>query len=259
MKIKAAVVDKVNDPFVIKDDIELAEMKATDLQIKMVATGICHSDEAIRRGDASLGYPVILGHEGSGIVEKVGSEVTNFEVGDHVILSFYADGTCDNCLKGMPTKCRNYADYNLSGTRPDGSDHFQENGHHISDMFDQSSFTTHTVVDQRNAVKVPKELDLRRLGPLGCGYVTGSGTVLNSLQPRPGQTIAVFGTGAVGLAAMMTGLCIPRVLARSPILLMTPGPKKLTLGIKKSKLRSVILITSFYIVIAIITNLRIKL
>lgn len=103
MKIKAAVVDKVNDPFVIKDDIELAEMKATDLQIKMVATGICHSDEAIRRGDASLGYPVILGHEGSGIVEKVGSEVTNFEVGDHVILSFYADGTCDNCLKGMPT------------------------------------------------------------------------------------------------------------------------------------------------------------
>lgn len=113
MKIKAAVVDKVNDPFVIKDDIELAEMKATDLQIKMVATGICHSDEAIRRGDASLGYPVILGHEGSGIVENVGSEVTNFEVGDHVILSFYADGTCDNCLKGMPTKCRNYADYNL--------------------------------------------------------------------------------------------------------------------------------------------------
>ncbi|RDG26349.1 NAD(P)-dependent alcohol dehydrogenase [Lactiplantibacillus plantarum] len=205
MKIKAAVVDKVNNPFVIKDDIELAEMKATDLQIKMVATGICHSDEAIRRGDASLGYPVILGHEGSGIVEKVGSEVTNFEVGDHVILSFYADGTCDNCLKGMPTKCRNYADYNLSGTRPDDSDHFQENGHHISDMFDQSSFTTHTVVDQRNAVKVPKELDLRRLGPLGCGYVTGSGTVLNSLQPRPGQTIAVFGTGAVGLAAMMAG------------------------------------------------------
>lgn len=205
MKIKAAVVDKVNDPFVIKDDIDLAEMTPTDLQIKIVASGICHSDEAIRRGDASLGYPVILGHEGSGIVEKVGSEVTNFEVGDHVILSFYADGTCDNCLKGMPTKCRNYADYNLSGTRPDGSDHFQENGQHISDMFDQSSFTTHTVVDQRNAVKVPKELDLRRLGPLGCGYVTGSGTVLNSLQPRLGQTIAVFGTGAVGLAAMMAG------------------------------------------------------
>jgi len=205
MKIKAAVVDKVNDPFVIKNDIELAAMTPTDLQIKMVASGICHSDEAIRKGDASLGYPVILGHEGSGIVEEVGSEVTNFEVGDHVILSFYADGTCDNCLKGMPTKCRNYGDYNLSGTRPDGSDHFQEKGQHISDMFDQSSFTTHTVVDQRNAVKVPKDLDLRRLGPLGCGYVTGSGTVLNSLQPRPGQTIAVFGTGAVGLAAMMAG------------------------------------------------------
>ena len=201
MKIKAAVVPEVGAQFEIRDNIDLHEVGPTDLQIHMVASGICHSDEAIRKGDASLGYPVILGHEGAGIVEKVGSEVKNFEVGDHVILSFYSDGTCDNCLKGMPTKCRSYAQYNLSGVRADGEDHFQENGQHISDMFNQSSFTTTTVVDQRNAVKIDKSFDLRKVGPLGCGYVTGSGTVLNTLKPKPG----VFGTGAVGLAAMMAG------------------------------------------------------
>lgn len=108
-------------------------------------------------------------------------------------------------MKVVPTQCLHYAQNNLSGVRPDGSAHFTENGHDVCDMFDQSSFATTTIVRERNAVKVPKDLDLRRLGPLGCGYVTGSGTVLNTLKPRPGQTIAVFGTGAVGLAAMMAG------------------------------------------------------
>lgn len=167
MKIKAAVVEKKGDPFVIKDDIELHDVGPTDVQVHMVASGICHSDEAIRKGDASLVYPVILGHEGAGIIEKVGSEVQNLKPGDHVVMAFYADGLCDKCLQGIPTQCRNYAKYNLSGTRFDGDDQFQENGKHISDMFNQSSFTTTTVTNQ--------------------------------------QTIAVFGTGAVGLAAMMAG------------------------------------------------------
>lgn len=205
MKIKAAVVEKMGDPFVIKDDIELHEVGPTDVQVHMVASGICHSDEAIRKGDASLGYPVILGHEGAGIVEKVGSEVQNLKPGDHVVMAFYADGLCDKCLSGIPTQCRHYADYNLSGVRFDGEDQFQEDGKHISDMFNQSSFTTTTVTNQRNCVKVDNDVDLRKAGPLGCGYITGSGTVFNTLKPRPGQTIAVFGTGAVGLAAMMAG------------------------------------------------------
>lgn len=205
MKIKAAVVQKMGSQFEIEDDIDLHEVGPTDLQIHMVATGICHSDEALRKGDSSVGYPVILGHEGAGIVEKVGNQVKNFKVGDHVILSFYADGICDNCLKGIPTQCRHYSDYNLSGVRADGEDHFQKNGKRICDMFNQSSFSTTTVVDQRNAVKVDNGVDLRKAGPLGCGYVTGSGTVFNTLQPKPGDTIAVFGTGAVGLAAMMAG------------------------------------------------------
>lgn len=205
MKIKAAVVEQKGAPFKIKDDIELADMQPDDLQIHMVASGICHSDEALRAGVAEIGYPIILGHEGSGIVEKVGSHVQNFKPGDHVVLSFYACGNCANCLRGIPTQCLHYGENNLSGVRPDGTAHFTENGKQVADMFDQSSFTTTTIVRERNVVKVPKELDLRKLGPLGCGYVTGSGTVLNTLKPRPGETIAVFGTGAVGLAAMMAG------------------------------------------------------
>lgn len=205
MKITAAVVDQMGSDFELRDDVELAPMQADDLQIHMVASGICHSDEALRKGDATIDYPIVLGHEGAGIVEKVGPEVKNFKPGDHVILSFYGCGNCINCLKGMPTKCLNYAANNLSGVRPDGSAHFTENGKPVADMFDQSSFTTTTVVRERNAVKVPKELDLRKLGPLGCGYVTGSGTVFNTLKPEPGSTIAVTGTGAVGLAAMMAG------------------------------------------------------
>lgn len=101
MKIKAAVVEKMGDPFVIKDDIELHDVGPTDVQVHMVASGICHSDEAIRKGDASLGYPVILGHEGAGIVEKVGSELQNLKPGDHVVMAFYADGLCDKCLEGI--------------------------------------------------------------------------------------------------------------------------------------------------------------
>ncbi len=205
MKIKAAVVEKQNADFEIKDDVELAEMGPDDLQVHMVASGICHSDEALRIGDAVIDYPIVLGHEGSGIVEKVGPEVTQFKPGDHVVLSFYGCGNCKSCLKGIPTQCENYAANNLSGVRPDGSAHFTENGHKVADMFDQSSFTSTTVVRERNAVKVDPTLDLRKLGPLGCGYVTGSGTVLNTLKPKPGDTIAVFGTGAVGLAAMMAG------------------------------------------------------
>lgn len=205
MNIRAAVVEQKDAPFVIHDDIELADMQPDDIQVHMVASGICHSDEALRVGDAVIDYPIILGHEGSGIVEKVGAHVQNFKPGDHVVLSFYACGNCENCLKGIPTRCLHYGANNLSGVRPDGTSHFTQNGKHVADMFDQSSFTTTTVVRERNCVKVPDDLDLRKLGPLGCGYVTGSGTVLNTLKPRPGQTIAVFGTGAVGLAAMMAG------------------------------------------------------
>ena len=209
MKIKAAVVEKKGDPFVIKDDIELHDVGPTDVQVHMVSSGICHSDEAIRKGDASLVYPVILGHEGVGIIEKVGSEVQNLKPGDHVVMAFYADGLCDKCLQGIPTQCRNYAKYNLSGTRFDGDDQFQENGKHISDMFNQSSFTTTTVTNQRNCGKVDKDADLRRVGPsrLELAKELGATDAINSKDEDPVKKIQELTNGyGVDYAVDTTGL-----------------------------------------------------
>lgn len=209
MKIKAAVVEKKGDPFVIKDDIELHDVGPTDVQVHMVASGICHSDEAIRKGDASLVYPVILDHEGAGIIEKVGSEVQNLKPGDHVVMAFYADGLCDKCLQGIPTQCRNYAKYNLSGTRFDGDDQFQENGKHISDMFNQSSFTTTTVTNQRNCGKVDKDADLRRVGPsrLELAKELGATDAINSKDEDPVKKIQELTNGyGVDYAVDTTGL-----------------------------------------------------
>lgn len=175
----------------------------------MVASGICHSDEAIRKGDASIGYPVILGHEGAGIIEKVGSEVQNLKPGDHVVMAFYADGLCDKCLQGIPTQCRNYAKYNLSGTRFDGDDQFQENGKHISDMFNQSSFTTTTVTNQRNCGKVDKDADLRRVGPsrLELAKELGATDTINSKDEDPVKKIQELTNGyGVDYAVDTTGL-----------------------------------------------------
>lgn len=209
MKIKAAVVEKKGDPFVIKDDIELHDVGPTDVQVHMVASGICHSDEAIRKGDASIGYPIILGHEGAGIIEKVGSEVLNLKPGDHVVMAFYADGLCDKCLQGIPTQCRNYAKYNLSGTRFDGDDQFQENGKHISDMFNQSSFTTTTVTNQRNCGKVDKDADLRRVGPsrLELAKELGATDAINSKDEDPVKKIQELTNGyGIDYAVDTTGL-----------------------------------------------------
>lgn len=226
MKIKAAVVNKVGEPFEIEDNIELHDVGPNDLQVHMVASGICHSDDSIRMGRQPLSYPIVLGHEGSGIVEKVGSNVTAFKPGDHVVLSYWADHECDKCLSGKPTQCRNFNEGNFSGVRPDGEPFFKRDGEVIADMFNQSSFTTTTVVDQRNAIKVDKDLDLRKLGPLGCGYVTGSGTVFNNLKPAPGDSLAVFGTGAVGLAAMMAA----RIMGCTKVIAVDIVPSRLELA-----------------------------
>ncbi|MFF2480393.1 NAD(P)-dependent alcohol dehydrogenase [Paenibacillus sp. NPDC058071] len=202
MKIRAAVTNEIDSPYVI-EELTLNEIRDDEILVKMVASGICHSDEVARKGGYPV-YPVVLGHEGSGIVEKVGAAVRGFEPGDHVVLSYHYCGHCSNCLSGVPASCEDWMTVNLRGTREDGSLYFQrEDGSPIYNFVSQSSFSTHTIVTERNLTKVDKSVDLRLVGPLGCGFLTGSGTVLNGLKPGPGSTIAIFGTGAVGLAAMM--------------------------------------------------------
>ncbi|KMK78205.1 NAD(P)-dependent alcohol dehydrogenase [Alkalihalobacillus pseudalcaliphilus] len=203
MKIKAAVINSVNEPYVM-EELNISEPNDNELLVKMVASGMCHSDVAVRKGFNEFPLPIILGHEGSAIVEKVGSNVQGFEIGDHVVVSFGYCGQCDNCRTGIPGSCYDWSEINMSATREDGSAYFtREDGTPVTRFFGQSSFSTHSIVGSSSLTKIDKSLDLRLFGPLGCGFMTGSGAVLNGIKPEPGSTIAVFGTGAVGMAAMM--------------------------------------------------------
>ncbi|WP_332649280.1 NAD(P)-dependent alcohol dehydrogenase [Lysinibacillus sp. 54212] len=204
MKVIAAVVNKVNGPYEM-EALQLSEVQQDEVLVKIVASGICHSDEALRVGDAEFPLPAVLGHEGAGIIEKVGSNVKNFAVGDQVVLSYNYCGTCPSCRTGHPSSCKDWPMLNMSGMRPDGSSVFtKEDGTPVSNFFTQSSFATHTIVHQNNLVKVDPDADLRLIGPLGCGFLTGAGTVVNGLKPEIGDSMIVFGTGAVGLGALMT-------------------------------------------------------
>ncbi|MFC4025560.1 NAD(P)-dependent alcohol dehydrogenase [Oceanobacillus longus] len=195
MKIKAAVTPKTGQPFEITD-IELPELDSKDVLIKVTASGICHTDVS-GRDTGMVNPPSVLGHEGAGIVEEIGSEVTEFQKGDHVVVSFASCGKCDNCLANHPAHCRYYAELNLN------SHIDQDTNKLVSRFFGQSSFATYSLVSERNVVKIDKDMDLALAAPLGCGLQTGASSVLNVLKPEAGSSIAVFGVGAVGLSAIM--------------------------------------------------------
>lgn len=206
MKIKSAVLNGVNEEFKLTDMI-LDEPQAGEVLVKIVASGICHTDATVKDGTLPMPFPAVLGHEGSGIVESVGDGVTNFEKGDHVVVGFASCGECQFCRAGMPGACERFNELNMGGAMRDGSHRIHTvDGDDASVFFGQSSFSTYSIVQENNLVKVDKDMDLRILGPLGCGFMTGSGTVLNSLHPEPGSSLVVFGTGAVGLAGMMAGV-----------------------------------------------------
>lgn len=203
MKIKAAVTYKKGN-LTFDDNIELNDnLKSNQVLVKLVATGVCHTDSCALNQELPYPIPGVLGHEGSGIVEKIGPNVERVKVGDHVVLSFSSCCTCDNCKSGKPNLCDDMQKLNFGGRLKDGSTPLSKDGQEISNFFGQSSFATYSVVDENNVVKVDKDVDLSLLGPLGCGFSTGAGTVLNKLKPEVGSTIAVYGTGAVGLSALM--------------------------------------------------------
>ena len=202
MRIKAAVTQKAGAPFSI-EDVELEKPKPEELLVKMKAVGVCHTDEAGRAGKLPFEFPVVLGHEGAGIVEAVGSAVSDFTPGDSVCLSFGTCGSCEHCLSGRPYACEIMFPLNFMGSMPDGTKRLSKNGKAISSFFTQSSFATYSVVNQRSAVKIDDDIDPGLAAPMGCGVQTGAGCVLNVLKPELGSTIAVFGAGSVGLSAIM--------------------------------------------------------
>jgi aryl-alcohol dehydrogenase len=148
----------------------------------------------------------VLGHEGAGIVEKVGSHVKDIKKGDHVVLSYGSCGKCRPCQEGDTAYCEKLEPLNFTNERQASDDPVYQNGSNKklnAAFFQQSSFSTYAIAHERNTVKITKKVDLKLMGPLGCGIQTGAGTVMNTLNPNPGTSIAVFGVGSVGLSAIM--------------------------------------------------------
>ena len=180
--------------------------RADEVLVRIVATGLCHTDLVVRDQVYPVPLPIVLGHEGAGIVEAVGSAVTKVGPGDHVALSFLHCGQCRPCLDGSPASCANFNDINFAGQRPDGSHALSlaNGGATLHDrFFAQSSFATFAIAHEANTVKVRDDAPLELLGPLGCGIQTGAGTVLRALRVGAGASFAVTGAGAVGLSAVM--------------------------------------------------------
>jgi aryl-alcohol dehydrogenase len=200
MQIKAAVVREAGQPFQI-EELELDDPGPGEILVEIHAVGLCHTDIAIQNQWFPVPLPLVLGHEGAGVVQAVGEGVTSVAPGDKVALSFASCGACPSCAKDLPAYCFEMVVRNMSGSRPDGTNALHDGVH--GHFFSQSSFASHAISTERNTIKLDDDADLSIVGPLGCGIQTGAGTVLNRLRPEAGSSIAIFGVGAVGLAAVM--------------------------------------------------------
>lgn len=206
MEIQAAVLRAGDGPYTI-ETVQLRDLRADEVLVRIVGAGMCHTDVVPRSPVTMSPPPIVCGHEGAGVVEAVGADVAGVAVGDHVVLSFDSCGTCANCLAGQPAYCDTFLFRNLSGRDVDGSTGITDAAGNevLSRWFGQSSFASHCIATARNVVVVDKSLPLEKLGPLGCGIQTGAGSILCAMDVQPGSSLVVFGSGAVGLAAIMAG------------------------------------------------------
>lgn len=209
MKIKAAVVREARGPFEVLD-VNLDEPREDEVQVRIVASGVCNTDNHIRNQVYDTPLPAVLGHEGAGIVEKVGANVTTVKPGDHVILGWDSCGKCKACRRGNPGYCINFWDHLYCGHRADGSTAFSfDDGTPVaSHFFGQSSFAQVVNAKERGVVKIGDDIPLELVGSFGCGMGTGAGAVVNSMRTRAGETVVVFGTGGVGMSAIMAAVAI---------------------------------------------------
>jgi len=210
------------------ETLDLESPRPGEVLVRIVATGICHTDLRVHAGfGPGTPRPIVLGHEGSGVIEQVGEGVTTLAVGDHVVLSGASCGTCPSCRRNAPIFCAEMLPRNFGGLRMDGTSALSQNGTRIhGQFFGQSSFSRFAVASERTAVKVAKDVPLEILGPLGCGVITGTGAIIEALKVRAGDTVAVFGVGGVGLSAIMAA----RLVGAARIVAIDVLPSRLALA-----------------------------
>ncbi|MBB5262383.1 NAD(P)-dependent alcohol dehydrogenase [Rhizobium leguminosarum] len=226
MKIHAAVARAPHTPFSL-ERLDLEEPREGEILVRVVATGVCHTDIVMRDQHLPVPQPVVLGHEGAGIVERVGRGVAKVKPGDHVVMTFNSCGHCPSCNDHEETYCHEFFPRNFFGARADGSSGLSCEGERVhGNIFGQSSFASHALCHERNIVKVPEDADLALLGPLACGIQTGAGAVMNALKIEPGKVLAVFGMGSVGLAAVMAA----RIVGASRIIAVDVNETRLALA-----------------------------
>ena len=204
VSITAAVVRAKSEPFAI-ERLELDEPRDDEVLVRIVGAGMCHTDLIVRDQFYPVALPAVLGHEGAGVVERVGRAVVKVKPGDHVVLTYASCGVCVNCRKGLNGYCDEIYPRNFGGVRTDGSGtHRAHDGEAVTGcFFRQSSFGSYALAAERNTVKIRQDVPLEIMGPLACGIQTGAGAVINALKPSAGESIAIFGAGSVGLSAVM--------------------------------------------------------
>ncbi|MFT5063726.1 MAG: S-(hydroxymethyl)glutathione dehydrogenase/alcohol dehydrogenase, partial [Gammaproteobacteria bacterium] len=203
MKTRAAVALAAGKPLEIME-LDLAGPRKGEVLVRMVATGVCHTDAFTLSGDDPEGiFPSVLGHEGGGIVEEVGPGVTSLKAGDHVIPLYTAEcRECKFCLSGKTNLCQAVRATQGKGLMPDGTSRFSMNGETVFHYMGTSTFSEYTVVPEISLAKIAKEAPLDKVCLLGCGITTGIGAVLNTAKVQPGDTVAIFGLGGIGLSAI---------------------------------------------------------
>jgi aryl-alcohol dehydrogenase len=223
MRIRAAVTRAADQPPEI-ETLELDEPQPDEVVVRIAASGVCHTDLLAPH---LVSLPAVFGHEGAGVVERVGSAVRKVRAGDRVVMTFGSCGACPQCAVDSPAYCEHGHDYQFAGRRRDGSKTLRAGAEAISGaFFSQSSFATYALGTERSVVPIPAAMPFEMAAPLGCGIQTGAGTVLNILRLRAGESLAVFGVGAVGLAAVMAA----RIAEAALIIAVDVVPERLSLA-----------------------------
>jgi S-(hydroxymethyl)glutathione dehydrogenase/alcohol dehydrogenase len=225
--MKAAILYEAGTPLKL-ENVKLDEPQVNEVLVKLVASGVCHSDLHFMKGEMYCVMPTVAGHEGAGIVEKVGPGVTSLQPGDHVVLMVsFSCGKCRFCVEGHPTMCVENMPVMAGGVLPVcGSTRLSKGDQALHHLFGLACFAEYTVVHERSCVKIREDAPLDKVCLLGCGVATGIGAAINTAGVRPGESIVIWGAGGVGLSAIMGA----KLAGAGKIIAIARNPKKLALA-----------------------------